>query len=132
MTLGYIFIEDDMETNSSTFSLEMQDISYILPTMNSRSLLIIDELCRSTSNEDGVALAWSICEHFIAIKAHTLFATHYKQLPLLASIYPSVKIISMRVLPSSTTDGDVNDAVGVIGSHNLKYLFRADEKCNIK
>ena len=36
--------DDDIETNASTFTLEMREIGYILDNINDNSLVIIDEL----------------------------------------------------------------------------------------
>lgn len=46
---------------------------------------------RETSNEDGVALAWSVAERLLSTGAITFFATHYPQICQLSRVYPSVK-----------------------------------------
>ena len=40
----------------------MRDAAYILNNMTPRSLIIVDELGRGTSNIDGISLAFSLCE----------------------------------------------------------------------
>jgi DNA mismatch repair ATPase MutS len=48
---------DDFERNMSSFMLEMKETSFIcdaVMTRKCRSLVLIDELGRATSNEDGV------------------------------------------------------------------------------
>lgn len=52
--LSRLGTSDDMEHNLSTFTTEMKEISYILSNITSRSLVIIDELGRGTSNIDGI------------------------------------------------------------------------------
>ncbi|CAG10584.1 unnamed protein product, partial [Tetraodon nigroviridis] len=63
-----IGVDDDFETNSSTFMLEMKEISYILHNISDRSLVIIDELGRGTSAEEGIGLCHSVCEFLLSLK----------------------------------------------------------------
>ena len=65
-------------------------------------MILIDELGRATSNEDGVAIAWSISEFLLVKRAMTFFVTHYPQLSKLAEIYPNVQNQHL----SSAIDGD--------------------------
>jgi DNA mismatch repair ATPase MutS len=51
---------DDQEHNISTFMQEMKDTAYICRNATEKSLILIDELGRATSNEDGVAIAWAV------------------------------------------------------------------------
>jgi DNA mismatch repair protein MSH4 len=44
---------DDMEHNLSTFLTEMKECAYLLDNLTPRSLVIVDELGRGTSNIDG-------------------------------------------------------------------------------
>jgi len=82
--------DDDMESNSSTFTLEMKETNYILQNITSNSLVIVDELGRGTSTEEGVGLCWAICEKLIKTKAFTFFVTHFRQLTELSRNYPNV------------------------------------------
>jgi DNA mismatch repair protein MSH4 len=83
--------DDDIESNSSTFMLEMKEVSYILQNLASNSLVIMDELGRGTSNEEGVGICHSVCEYLLNSKAFTFFATHYLELSNLENLYPSVE-----------------------------------------
>lgn len=79
------------EHNISTFLLEMKETAFICQYASPRSLILIDELGRATSNEDGVAIAWAVSEYLLKKGAITFFVTHYPQLCSLSNIYPSVQ-----------------------------------------
>lgn len=88
---------DSIESNSSTFMTEMKETAFILQNASLRSLIVVDELGRATSSSDGFAIAWSCCEHLLALRAYTIFATHMENLSELATIYPNVKIVHFDV-----------------------------------
>lgn len=46
----------------------MNNIEHILKNVTPNSLVIIDELCRSTNPKEGAQLAWNICEHLASIR----------------------------------------------------------------
>jgi len=52
--LSRLGTSDDMEHNMSTFMTEMKETAYIIANITSKSLVIIDELGRGTSNIDGM------------------------------------------------------------------------------
>lgn len=54
--------DDDFQSNASTFTLEMRETSVILMNASEKSLVIIDELGRGTSPNEGLALSTAICE----------------------------------------------------------------------
>ena len=90
---------DDLSQGLSTFMVEMKEASLILRHASEKSLVILDEVGRGTSTEDGLALAHGILD-FIAKKvgAWTLFATHYHELVEPAKAYPNVKLVHTKVL----------------------------------
>ncbi|XP_047951485.1 DNA mismatch repair protein MSH4 isoform X1 [Salvia hispanica] len=88
---------DSVESNSSSFMTEMKETAFILQNASQRSLIVVDELGRATSSSDGFAIAWSCCEHLLALKAYTIFATHMENLSELATTYPNVKIVHFDV-----------------------------------
>ncbi|KAB2054008.1 hypothetical protein ES319_A12G225800v1 [Gossypium barbadense] len=88
---------DNLESNSSTFMTEMKETAFIMQNVSQRSLIVMDELGRATSSSDGLAIAWSCCEHLLSLNAYTIFATHMENLSKLATIYPNVKILHFYV-----------------------------------
>ncbi|XP_056623120.1 mutS protein homolog 4 isoform X2 [Triplophysa dalaica] len=92
-----IGVDDDFETSSSTFMVEMKEVSYIIHNASAKSLIIIDELGRGTSPEEGVGICHSVCEFLINLKAFTLFATHFLELCQLETVYPNVENQHMQV-----------------------------------
>lgn len=87
--LTRIGMSDSLETNSSTFTCEMRETSYILKSLGRPCLVIVDELGRGTSNREGVSIAWAVAEALLLQpNTFTLFATHYLQLSNLRNLYP--------------------------------------------
>ncbi|XP_033098705.1 mutS protein homolog 4-like [Anneissia japonica] len=98
--------DDDIETNASTFMLEMREINYIVQNATEKSLIIIDELGRGTSSEEGVGICHSICEFLLSFKAFTFFATHYQEITNLDSLYPNVENYHFEVEHHVTGNGN--------------------------
>lgn len=46
----------------------MNNMEHILKNVTPNSLVIIDELCRSTNPKEGFQLAWNLCEHLASIR----------------------------------------------------------------
>mmetsp|Transcript_8751 Transcript_8751/g.14207 ORF Transcript_8751/g.14207 Transcript_8751/m.14207 type:complete len:263 (+) Transcript_8751:300-1088(+) len=93
-----IVMQDEIESNSSTFMAEMRQLAYILQNSNSKSLIIIDELGRGTSTLEGFSICWATCEELLQSGAYTLFATHFLKLTQLPFLYNCVKNIHFQVI----------------------------------
>jgi len=82
--------DDALELSASTFSLEMEECSYLLQATagapaGKTTLVLIDELGRGTSTKDGVALAWAVAESLAGhVSCRALFSTHFAQLRTMA------------------------------------------------
>ena len=72
---------DNLARGESTFLVEMNETARILRAATDRSFIILDEIGRGTSTEDGRAIARAVCEHLLdGVRAQTLFATHLREL----------------------------------------------------
>lgn len=92
--------QDEIHAGQSTFMVEMIETANILHHASARSLLILDEIGRGTSTYDGVSIAWAVIEYIHnhpALRAKTLFATHYHELTQLADLLPGVRNYNVAV-----------------------------------
>ncbi|GAA5943208.1 hypothetical protein JCM1841_002073 [Sporobolomyces salmonicolor] len=86
--------DDNLEASLSTFAAEMSTMNMILAALavneERPALVIVDELGRGTSPEEGVGIAHAIAEEIIRSKAFCFFATHFKELSTTLSCYSNV------------------------------------------
>ncbi|KAL9593979.1 MAG: hypothetical protein Q9219_007284 [cf. Caloplaca sp. 3 TL-2023] len=76
---------DDLYRDQSTFMVEMLETAAILNQSTSRSFVIMDEIGRGTTPEDGIAVAFACLHHLHHHnQCRTLFATHFHALADLA------------------------------------------------
>jgi DNA mismatch repair ATPase MutS len=100
---------DDMEAQASSFLVEMREASMILQHATPHSLVLIDELGRSTHAVDGAAIAWAMIEELLKTGSSCLFVTHMHELAMLEDLYPSqVGNLSMKVEASRTPAGGLH------------------------
>ncbi|KXH25957.1 MutS domain V [Colletotrichum nymphaeae SA-01] len=98
--------DDNIESNMSSFSLEMREMAFILSNVTHKSIVIIDELGRATSTRDGLAIAIAIAEALIQSRAIVWFATHFTELADVLADRPGV--LNLRLVTQvSTTDNNV-------------------------
>lgn len=71
---------DNLARGESTFLVEMQEAAFILRTCTRRSLVIMDEIGRGTSTQEGMSIAHAIIRFLLGKEAKTLFATHFHEL----------------------------------------------------
>jgi DNA mismatch repair protein MutS len=89
---------DDLTRGASTFMVEMSETANILNHATERSLVILDEIGRGTSTFDGLSIAWAVTEYLHeAVRARTLFATHYHELTELGRRLPGVRNLHVGV-----------------------------------
>ncbi len=87
---------DNLSKGESTFLVEMSESSQILRSMTSHSLVIMDEIGRGTSTEDGMSIAYAIMNYLKSTGAVTLFSTHYHELGSLDT--SGIQLLRMAVL----------------------------------
>jgi DNA mismatch repair protein MutS len=94
---------DDLASGQSTFMVEMNEASLILRQATANSLVILDEVGRGTSTQDGLAIASAILEDIASrLTSWCLFATHYHELVPVAEQMPGVKLVKTEVEQTST------------------------------
>src|SRR5574344_201459 len=87
---------DNLARGESTFLVEMTETAHILRSATNKSLVIMDEVGRGTSTEDGLSIAWAVSEYLLnRIRCKTLFATHYHELTRM--VHPSLVKLCMAV-----------------------------------
>jgi len=80
---------DEIIRGRSTFMVELTETCEILKAATPRSLVVLDELGRGTSTNDGLAVAHAVLQFILTkIKATTIFITHFPQLSKLATKHP--------------------------------------------
>lgn len=94
---------DNLARGESTFLVEMTETAHILRSATEKSLVIMDEVGRGTSTEDGLSIAWAVSEYLLStVKSRTFFATHYHELTRLE--HTALKLLCMAV---SESDGNI-------------------------
>ncbi|CAI6283250.1 unnamed protein product [Periconia digitata] len=72
---------DNLYQDQSTFMVEMLETAHILKEATPRSFVIMDEVGRGTTPEDGVAVGYACLHHlYHTNQCRTLFATHFHAL----------------------------------------------------
>ncbi len=89
---------DDLVAGQSTFMTEMMDIRVMTEKATKRSLVIIDELGRGTSTNEGMAIAQAVIEHIHdTIGCKTLVSTHFHELAELEATLSGLLNYAMAV-----------------------------------
>lgn len=90
---------DNISKGQSTFMLEMNEVSNILENSTDRSFVILDEVGRGTSSDDGLSIAMALVEYLSKHKkVKTVFATHFHELTILENELDNVINLKIEIL----------------------------------
>lgn len=110
---------DNLARGESTFLVEMQEAAYIIRNCTRRSFVIVDEIGRGTSTQDGMSIAYAIMRNLMEKGAKTLFATHYHELTMLDTTGIRLLTLDVKEDNGSVTflrkvkDGVANSSYGI-------------------
>lgn len=77
---------DSLYHDQSTFMVEMLETAHILRQATPKSFVIMDEIGRGTTPEDGTAISFACLHHLVTVnQCRTLFATHFHDVADLAA-----------------------------------------------
>ncbi|KAJ2716860.1 MutS protein msh4 [Coemansia spiralis] len=93
---------DSTPTSESSFLREMHDIAYMLQSYDGHSLVVVDELGRSTAAAEGKAICRAVCEELVDSAATVFLTTHFLELPGILGEHPNCAQV---VLSQTTSDG---------------------------
>lgn len=90
---------DNISKGESTFMLEMNEVSNILKNATPKSFVILDEVGRGTSSDDGLSIAMALVKYISKVKKFkTVFATHFHELTILENELDNVKNLKIEIL----------------------------------
>ena len=104
-----VLAQDCVDQSSGSFFAEMRHTAFALSNVTSRSLVLFDELGRSTSSSDGASIGIAVCEDLLLRPAcKVMFVTHDPTLLDLQTLYPmSTKALIAH--KSDDAEADDND-----------------------
>ena len=83
---------DNLYEDQSTFMVEMLETAEILKSATARSFVIMDEVGRGTTPEDGIAVGYACLHHLHNVnQCRTLFATHFHSLSDMTAGYDGLQ-----------------------------------------
>lgn len=111
---------DNLYRDQSTFMVEMLETAQILKQATPRSFVIMDEIGRGTTPEDGTAVSYACLHHLVTVnQCRTLFATHFHNVADLAAADGLTGSANSPV-HLYCTDVDEDGAGGFVYMHKLR------------
>ncbi|OBS18063.1 hypothetical protein FPOA_09791 [Fusarium poae] len=114
---------DNLYQDQSTFMVEMLETAAILKQATPRSFVIMDEIGRGTTPEDGTAVAFACLHHLATVnQCRTLFATHFHSVADLAAAEGlcSTETDETGIVQTYCTDVVEDDQGGFFYNHKLQ------------
>ncbi|KAK5990372.1 MutShomolog 1-like protein [Cladobotryum mycophilum] len=111
---------DNLYHDQSTFMVEMLETAQILRQATPRSFVIMDEVGRGTTPEDGTAVSFACLHHLVTInQCRTLFATHFHSV---ADMAAAEGFCDPKIGPVQTycTDVEEDGQGGFVYIHKLR------------
>jgi DNA mismatch repair ATPase MutS len=94
---------DDLFRDQSTFMVEMLETAAILKQATPRSFVIMDEVGRGTTPEDGTAVGFACLHHLYHVnRCRTLFATHFHALADMTQGFKNLGLYCTDIKESSS------------------------------
>ncbi|MBR4420866.1 MAG: Smr/MutS family protein, partial [Clostridia bacterium] len=109
--------EQSIEQSLSTFSSHMTNVINVTEKVDSRSLVLLDEIGAGTDPEEGSAIAHAVLEHLINCGSYGIITTHYTALKEYAFTQPKIMNASMD-FDESTFAPLYRLNIGLAGSSN--------------
>ena len=109
--------DQSIESNLSTFSSHMKNITRIIDNVTPKSLVLFDEIGSGTDPIEGSNLAKSILKYLVKQSVNFITTTHYSQLKAFAFDEPSIINASME-FNENTLSPTYHLLLGVSGSSN--------------
>ncbi|KAJ4323457.1 MutS protein 1 [Fusarium piperis] len=111
---------DNLYRDQSTFMVEMLETAHILKQATPRSFVIMDEIGRGTTPEDGTAVSYACLHHLATInQCRTLFATHFHGVADLAAA-EGLCSPDGGTVQTYCTDVDEDGQGGFVYNHKLR------------
>lgn len=110
---------DNLYQDQSTFMVEMLETAHILRSATPRSFVIMDEVGRGTTPEDGVAVGYAALHHLYHVnKCRALFATHFHKLADMTNNWSGLACYCTDVVEN------------LDGGHNFSYVHKLRKGVN--
>jgi len=107
--------EQSIELSLSTFSSHLKRIIDALESLDSHTLVLLDEIGAGTDPKEGAALGEAIIAYIVEHGALALVTTHYSALKTLPEKYPRVENASLQ-FDNDTLKPTYRFSVGIPGS----------------